>query len=149
MKKILEEFKEFALRGNVMDLAVGVIIGSAFQAIVTSLTDNLITPLLSLVGGNEEIQGLAIKLNGDAVLDFGAFISSVINFLIMAVILFALVKGMNTLSKLGKKKEEPAPTTKACPYCKSEIAIDAMRCPQCTSLLSKEEMKAFLEAEAE
>lgn len=139
MKKFFNEFKEFALRGNVMDLAVGVIIGGAFQGIVTSLTDNLITPLLSLFGGNEEVKGLSIKLNGGAVLDFGAFISAVINFLIMAAVLFLLLKAVNKVTSLGHKKEEPeAPTTKICPYCQSEISVNATKCPHCTSDLSEQ-----------
>ncbi len=137
MKKIIAEFKEFALRGNVMDLAVGVIIGGAFQSIVTALTDNLIAPLLSLIGGGE-VKGLAITFANGSVLDFGAFISAVIHFLIMAVVLFALVKVMNSLTRLGKGKEEPAaPTTKKCPYCQSEIDIAATKCPHCTSDLSE------------
>lgn len=136
MKKFIQEFKQFAMRGNVLDLAIGVIIGGAFQSIVKSLTDNIITPLLSLVGGSDEVKGLAITLNGGAVLDFGAFISAIINFLLMAFILFLIVKGMNTLSKITQKKEEEKeaePTTKTCPYCQSEISIKATKCPHCTS----------------
>ncbi len=139
MKKFIQEFKEFTMRGNVMDMAVGVIIGGAFQSIVTSLTDNLITPLLSLFGGSSEVKGLTIKLNGGAVMDFGAFISAVINFLLMALILFCILKAVNTISHIGHKKEEPAaPTTKVCPFCKSEIDIAATKCPHCTSDIPEE-----------
>lgn len=135
MKKFMEEFKQFALRGNVVDLAIGVIIGGAFQSIVKSLTDNIITPLLSMVGGSKEVKGLAITLHGGAVMDFGAFISAVVNFLLMALILFLIVKGMNKLAQIGQKKEEEIveATTKTCPYCQSEISIRATKCPCCTS----------------
>ncbi len=134
MKKFLKEFKEFISKGNVLDLAVGVIIGGAFSAIVTSLTDNIIKPLINCIGG-AEIQG-KIHLIGDNYIDYGAFISAIINFLIMALIIFCIVKAVNKAMALGKKKEEEAPaepTTKVCPYCKSEIAIDAVKCPHCTS----------------
>lgn len=142
MKKFFREFKEFISRGNVMDLAVGVIIGGAFSAIVTSLTDNIIKPLINCVGG-AEIQG-KLHLVGDNYIDYGSFISAVINFLIMAVIIFAIVKAVNKLMDLGKKlehKEETpaAPTTKVCPYCKSEIAIDAVKCCHCTADLPEQD----------
>lgn len=130
MKKFIEEFKAFALRGNVMDMAVGVIIGGAFSGIVTSLTDNFINPILNVLTGGkiysvEEIAGFASN-----------FISAVVNFLIMAFILFCLMKGINKLLTLNKKEEEPkAPETKLCPFCQSEISIKATRCPHCTSIL--------------
>lgn len=134
MKKFLREFKEFAMRGNVMDLAVGVIIGAAFKDIVTSLTDNFINPILNfLTGANRyswaDIGGFASN-----------FITAVVNFIIMAFILFCLVKFINRLSNLAPhKKEEPAaPTTKICPFCRSEIDIEATRCPHCTSELPEE-----------
>ena len=133
MKKFMEEFKAFALRGNVMDMAIGVMIGSAFSGIVTSLTDNFIYPIVYLLTGQatytlEEAAGFA-----------SAFVSSVVNFLIMAFILFCLLKAVNKALSLGKKKEEPAaPTTKVCPYCKSVIPIEATRCAHCTSELSQE-----------
>ena len=131
MKKFIEEFKAFALRGNVMDMAVGVIIGGAFSGIVTSLTDNFITPIISLVGGTryswEQINGFV-----------SSFVGTVVNFLIMAFILFCLLKAVNKLMALGKKPEAPAaPTTKKCPYCCSEIPIEATRCPHCTSVLEE------------
>lgn len=138
MKKFFKEFKEFISKGNVMDLAVGVIIGGAFSAIVTSLTDNIINPLINCIGG-AEIQG-KIHLIGDNYIDYGAFISAIINFVIMALIVFCLVKAVNKAMSIGKKKEEPAePTTKTCPYCKSEIPIDAVKCCHCTSDLPTEE----------
>ena len=132
MKKFLQEFKEFALRGNVMDMAVGIIIGGAFSGIVTSLTDNFINPILNLVTGG------AVYTKEDVLGFASAFLASVVNFIIMAFILFCLVKGINKMMSLGKKKEEPAaPTTKTCPFCKSEIAIDATRCAHCTSELTE------------
>ncbi len=132
MKKFLAEFKEFALRGNVIDMAIGIIIGAAFKDIVTSLTDNFIMPILNFFTGAatygwSDIRGFV-----------SAFISVVIQFILIAFILFLLIKGINTLSKIGKKKEEePAPTTKICPFCKSEISIEATRCPHCTSEITE------------
>lgn len=133
MKKFFSEFKEFISKGNVMNLAVGVIIGGAFSGIVSSLTDNIINPLINLIGGTD-VQG-KIPLGGDNYIDYGAFISAIINFIIMALIIFLLVKAVNKAMSLGKKKEEEVEevTTKTCPFCKSEIAIDAVKCPHCTS----------------
>ncbi len=139
MKKFFEEFKEFISRGNAMNMAVGVIIGGAFTAIVTSLTDNIIKPLINCIG-SADIQG-KIHLVGDNYIDYGAFISAVINFLIMAFIIFCMVKALNKVMELGKKKEaeeEPAPTTKVCPFCKSEIPVDAVKCCHCTSDIPEE-----------
>lgn len=137
MKKFLDEFKKFALRGNVLDMAVGVIVGGAFTGIVTSLTANFINPLLNLImtGGAGEISdGVAWTL-GAAV---ASFLTTVVNFLITAFVLFVVLKGVNKLVTLGKKKEAPAaPTTKKCPYCLSEIPIAATRCAHCTSELPK------------
>ena len=132
MKKFLQEFKKFALRGNVMDMAVGVIIGGGFSGIVTSLTDNFINPILNVITGGarytmQDVSGFA-----------SAFISAVINFIIMAFVLFCLLKGMNKMLSLGKKEEPAAPTTKTCPFCKSTIPIDATRCAHCTSELPEE-----------
>ena len=139
MKKFLEEFKKFALRGNVLDMAIGVIVGGAFTGIVTSLTANFINPLLNLImtGGAGEISdGVAWTL-GAAV---ASFLTTVVNFLITAFVLFVLLKGINKLVSLGKKKEAPAaPTTKKCPYCLSEIPLEATRCPHCTSELPEEQ----------
>lgn len=142
MKKFFEEFKQFISRGNVMDLAVGVIIGGAFSSIVTSLTDNIIKPLINCIGG-AEIQG-KLHLIGDNYIDYGAFLSAIINFIIMALIIFCMVKIVNKIMSLGKKihdnTEEPsAPVTKICPFCKSEIPIDAVKCCHCTSDLTENE----------
>ncbi len=157
MKGILDEFKKFIMRGNVIDLAVGVIIGGAFQAIVNSLVNDIVSPVISLAtkGINfadkfivltlEEVSfktAEAAKEAGYATLNYGSFVTAVINFLIMATVIFLLVKGINKLSELGKKKEEEAPaepTTKVCPFCKSEISIEAVKCPNCTSDLPVEE----------
>lgn len=132
MKKFFNEFKEFALRGNVMDLAVGVIIGAAFKDIVTSLTDNFINPILQFV-----TSGFQTRYNWAQISGFASnFITAVVNFIIMAFILFLLVKFINSLTTIGKKKEDvtpAAPTTKICPFCKSEINIEATRCPHCTA----------------
>lgn len=135
MKKLVQEFKDFALRGNVMDLAVGVIIGAAFQAIINSLVNDIISPLIGLIA-NTDLSYLVATV-GDVEIRYGAFITAIINFILMAIIIFFLVKGMNALADMGsKKKEEPAaPATKICPYCKSEIPLDAVRCPHCTSTL--------------
>ena len=140
MKKFLAEFKEFISKGNVLDLAVGVIIGGAFSSSVTALTDNIINPLINCIGG-AEIQG-KIHLVGDNYIDYGAFISAIINFIIMAFIIFLIVKAVNKMMSIGKKEEEKAPaapTTKICPFCKSEIDIDAVKCPHCTSDIPAEE----------
>lgn len=132
MKKFIEEFKAFALRGNVMDMAIGVIIGGAFTSIVTSLTENLINPILGLFGGTD-LSGFVLNLGG-VELRYGAFIASIINFLIMAFVLFCLLKAVNKLTALGKKPEAPAePTTKTCPFCCSEIPIKSVKCAHCGS----------------
>lgn len=134
MKKFLKEFKEFSLRGNVMNLAIGVIIGAAFQGIVTSLTTNIISPIIG-VFTKQNFDHLQVEFLGVTLL-YGAFITSVINFLITAFIVFLLVRGMNRLASIGSKQEaEAPPTTKKCPYCMQEIDIEATRCPHCTSQL--------------
>ncbi len=135
MKKFFNEFKEFALKGNVMDLAVGVIIGAAFKDIVTSLTDNFINPILTFITSFGKVTYAWPQIAGFA----SNFITAVINFIIMAFILFLLVKFINKLTNLRPKKEEaPAePTTKICPFCKSEIDINATKCPHCTSKISE------------
>ncbi len=143
--KTVEEFKKFALKGNMVDLAVGVIIGGAFNGIVSSLVNDIVMPVLSLFTGKLDFSNWFIALDGKvyataaaaaeagaATLNYGNFISGVLNFLIMAIVVFVMVKAINKL-----KTEEPAPvaapTTKKCPYCKSEIALDAVKCPHCTS----------------
>lgn len=154
---ILAEFKKFALRGNVIDLAVGVIIGGAFQKIVTSVINDLIMPFVGLFTGGTNFTDkftvlkypvgmedetyltlTAAKEAGATVFAYGAFITAVIDFIIMAIIIFLLIKGINKLSESGKKKAEEAPaapTTKKCPFCLSEISIEATRCAHCTSQL--------------
>ena len=137
----LNEFKKFILRGNVVDMAVGVIVGGAFTSIVTSLNQDILTPILGIFGGTD-FSNLKVTLGSGEnapVLAYGNFITAVINFLITAFVIFCLVKGINTISdKLKRKEEQPAaPTTKKCPFCKSEIAIDATRCPHCTSQLEE------------
>ncbi len=137
MKKFLNEFKEFAMKGNVMDLAVGVIIGAAFQSIVTSLTEDIISPIIGLVA-NMNFSYLTLDIFGVSI-KYGSFITAVINFIIMAFVVFMLMKGLNKLASFGKKEEAPAaPTTKKCPYCLSEIPIAATRCPHCTSEMPEE-----------
>ena len=137
MKKFMDEFKKFALRGNVLDMAIGVIIGGAFTGIVTALTTNFINPLLSFVltadhtPGNLGDTGVAWTLGGA----FSGFLTVVINFIITAFVLFCLVKGINKLMTIGKKPEAPKKAPRICPYCKQEIADDATRCPHCTSEL--------------
>lgn len=138
MKKILQEFKTFISRGNVIDLAVGMIIGSAFTGVVNALTDDIIKPILNCVGG-ADIQG-KLHLLGDNYIDYGAFISAVINFLIMAVIIFVIVRLFNRLSEAihhVKEDDDEKPAVKICPYCKSEIPSDATRCAHCTSKLDE------------
>lgn len=139
MKKIISEFKTFIMRGNVIDLAVGVIIGAAFQAIVNSLVNDVISPFLGIFGGMNFDQ-MSFNING-AEIYYGKFLTAVINFLIMSLIIFIIVKIINKLSTLGKKKEEAVEeaTTKVCPYCCSEIDINAVKCPNCTSDLPEED----------
>ena len=140
MKKFFSEFKTFIMRGNVLDLAVGVIIGAAFQAIVTSLTTDIISPILGLFGGmNFDQYALTI---GDVSIGYGKFLTAVINFIIMAFVIFLIVKLVNKIMAIGKKPEEPEepaePTTKICPFCQSEISIKATNCPHCTSNIPEE-----------
>lgn len=154
MKKIIKEFKEFIQRGNAIDLAVGVIIAGAFGAIINSLVADVIMPPIGMALGKVNSTDLYIQLNkaavsipdgtslaaareqGAVVLAYGAFLMTIINFLIVALFVFLLVKGMNKLRDLGKKEEVAADSTsKVCPFCKSEIHIEASRCPHCTSEL--------------
>ncbi|MDY5949393.1 MAG: large conductance mechanosensitive channel protein MscL [Oscillospiraceae bacterium] len=152
-KGFAAEFKKFIMRGNVIDLAVGVIIGGAFQAIVKSLVDDIIMPVVGLATKGIDFTNWFIALDGNkyetlelakeagaATLNFGSFISAILNFLIMALIIFIFVKAINTVAEKARKPEAPAePTTKKCPYCKSEISIEATRCPNCTSQLEEAE----------
>lgn len=135
IKKFFEEFKKFISKGNVMDMAVGIIIGGAFTSIVSSLVNDIINPILGLFGGMNFDQ-LAWNITGDVTLNYGKFITAVVNFLIMALIVFLIVKVMNTaMSRIHKEEPPKAPATKTCPFCKSEIAAAATRCPHCTSQL--------------
>lgn len=139
MKNFMEEFKKFIARGNVMDMAVGVIIGGAFTAIVNSLVNDVMMPILSLITGGLDFSELCIVLGegeGAATLNYGAFVAAVINFLLIAFVIFMMIKAINKFTK--KKEEAPAPVTaKECPYCKQTIALEATRCPHCTSELQK------------
>ena len=135
MKKFLSEFKKFIARGNVMDMAVGIIIGGAFTGIVTSLVNDIINPILGLFGGMNFDQ-YVLNING-ATVAYGKFITAVINFLIMALIIFAIVKFMNATAAKFEKKKEEVKKTKKCQFCKSEISIEAIRCPHCTSMLDE------------
>lgn len=164
MKKFFKEFKDFATRGNVVDLAVGVIIGAAFQKIVTSAVNDLVMPLIGLITGTANFNDAFVILSlpegvleeavisldvakelGVTTLNYGAFISTVLDFIIMAFVIFLMIKLINKASSLTKKKEEvveevPAePTTKVCPYCLSEIPIAATKCAHCTSDVPVEE----------
>ena len=156
--KFLKEFKEFALRGNVVDLAVGVIIGGALQTIIKSVVNDLIMPVVGMLCKTDfsnlylplfdtskypELAGAALTVvrdeRGLPVFAYGSFLTQFINFLIMAFVIFLMVKGLNSLSHLRLRKSEaeaPLPTTQVCPYCRSEIDIHATRCPHCTSLLA-------------
>lgn len=153
MKKFFGEFKEFISKGNVIDLAVGVIIGGAFSGIVKSLVENIITPAISVLTSKISFTDLFYALDGEtyktlaeaqeagvATINYGIFIQGVIDFIITAFVIFLLVKAINKIRTAGKKEEvvEEAPTTKKCPYCASEISIEATRCPNCTSELPKE-----------
>lgn len=150
------EFKKFAFKGNVMDMAVGVMIGAAFGSIVTSVVNDLFMPVFGLIFNASSLSSLFIVLKGgdlitegmtasDAtaagatVLSYGQFLGAVINFLLIAVVIFFIVKLINKLKAMGKKKEEAAPVheQRICPFCKTEIHDDATRCPHCTSELTK------------
>lgn len=157
---MIQEFKKFIMRGNMLDLAVGMIIGAAFNSIVSSLVNDIFMPVIGCIVGGTDFSNLYIILKnpdgiakpatlaeaqelGLATFNYGNFLTAVVNFLLMAVVVFLIVKGMNKLTDLGKslsKKEEEAPaapTTKKCPFCQSEIDIKATRCPHCTSELSE------------
>ena len=154
MKKFVEDFKDFIARGNALDLAVGVIIGAAFGAIVNSLVSDVIMPPLGMLLGKVDFNNLYIQLNkaavslpkgttlaaaqeqGAVVIAYGSFLMTIINFLIIAFFIFLLVKGVSKLSDVTKKEEVAEPTTKTCPFCISEIPVEATRCPHCTSQLT-------------
>ena len=127
---MLKEFREFAIRGNVMDLAVAVIIGGAFGKIITSLVNDVLMPLIGLVLGGVNFSEVSITV-GAAVVKWGAFVQSIMDFIIIAFVIFMLVRAMNRL-----KRDEPVtPTTKECPHCFTTIPLKAARCPNCTSQL--------------
>lgn len=153
MKKFFKEFRDFISKGDVLSMAVGIIIGAAFTAIVTALTTNILNPILNTIIGGISFDNMKVdiklpwvksmvesgKLEAYPTINFGAFLSAVITFLVTAFTLFLIIKGFNSAKKLTEKKQEEeataAPTTKICPHCMSEIHIDATRCPHCTSEL--------------
>ena len=148
---ILKEFKEFAMKGNVIDLAVGVVIGGAFQAIVTSLVNDVIMPIVAGLTGSVDYQTWTVEI-GNIVLRTGSLLTAVINFLIVAFVIFMAIKTINRFNKRledaakkvrgdGEEEEESEPETKMCPYCLTEVKYRAVRCPHCTSDL-KDEVKA-------
>ena len=137
MKKFFTEFKEFINKGNVVDMAVGVVIGAAFKAIVDSVVGDLISPLIGIIF-KMDFSALSVVVNGSEI-KYGAFIMAVINFIIIALVLFLFVKAVNKLrERRAKEEEEAAPETKTCPFCKMEVPIDATRCGHCTSELPEE-----------
>ena len=153
-KGLIKEFKEFAIKGNMIDLAVGMIIGAAFNALVSSLVNDIIMPVLGLLTGKIDFSQLFVSLDGNkyatladaeaagaAVVKYGAFVGGLINFIIMAFVVFLIVKGINTVRAKAEEKakkdkadeEKKEPTTKICPFCQSEISIKATKCPHRTS----------------
>lgn len=158
MKKFLKEFKEFAVKGNVLDMAIGVIIATAFGKIVSSMIADILMPLIGLVTGGTNVSGMFAILGdlpagvtkemvtsldvakelGVATLNYGVFIQTVIDFVCIALCIFLFIKLINKTKKKQEEAPAPAPTTKKCPFCCTEIAIEATRCPHCTSELPKE-----------
>ena len=132
---MLKEFKEFVIRGNVLDLAVAVIIGGAFGKIVGSLVNDIIMPLIGLVMGGVNFSELSVTV-GEAVVKWGTFVQTVIDFLIIALVIFLIVKAANSMKKAPAPTAPTEPTAKECPYCLTTIAIKATRCPNCTSELA-------------
>ncbi len=131
---MLKEFKEFVMRGNVLDLAVAVIIGGAFGKIIGSLVNDVLMPLIGLVMGGVDFSTLSLTI-GDAVVAYGAFIQAIVDFLIIAIVIFLIVKAANKTKKAEPAPAPAEPTTKECPHCFTEISIKATRCPNCTSEL--------------
>jgi large conductance mechanosensitive channel len=130
---MFKDFKEFAFKGDVVDLAVGIVIGAAFGAIVKSLVDNLINPLIGLLGGGKSaLDGLAVHITPTVAITYGAFLSAVLNFLIIAFALFLVIKAVNKFRKAEEATDRP------CPYCLTEIPKAATRCPSCTSEVTAE-----------
>lgn len=138
MKKFLQEFKTFALKGNMIDLAVGMIIGSAFTGIVGSLVNDIFMPLLSIFTGKINFDNLVIVLGSGenaATINYGTFLTQVVNFLIVSFVIFMLIRQINKLQHIKAKEEVKEETEKECPFCKTKISIHATRCPHCTSIL--------------
>lgn len=152
MSKIMKEFRDFAVKGNMIDMAVGMIIGAAFKDIVNSLVGDIVMPVISLFTGKLDFTNMFISLNGEkyatlaaaqeagaATLNYGVFITEIINFVIMAFVIFMVIRQMNNMKKRFEKPvAEAAPTEKECPFCKTKIHIDATRCPHCTSKLTED-----------
>ena len=133
MRSWASEFKQFVLRGNVVDLAVGIVIGAAFAAVVQAAVTDLLTPLIAAIFGQPDFSQLTFKLNGST-FKYGHFLNALISFLIIAlVVFFFVVKPINALTSLAHRRESPDPSTRKCPECRSEIPIDARRCAFCTS----------------
>ena len=140
MRKFLQEFKEFALKGNALSLAVGVIIGGAFQGVIKSLTDNILSPIIGMLTG-QNFDALEVQFLG-VTLKYGAFITSVLNFLILAFVVFLMVRAMNRVASIVRKPEPPKPDPRVCPYCRTEVHKEAARCPACTSELEDLEVNS-------
>ena len=133
MRSWASEFKQFVLRGNVVDLAVGIVIGAAFAAVVQAAVADLLTPLIAAIFGEPDFSQLTFKVNGST-FRYGHFLNTLIAFLIIAVVVFFfVVKPINALMSLSQRRESPDPSTRKCPECRSEIPIDARRCAFCTS----------------
>lgn len=136
MKKFFKEFKEFALHSNFVALAVGIIIGGALQSVVSSLANNIISPIIGIfIGANLDTMSWSVL---GATIRYGAFITSIIDFLILAVIVFLMIKGISKIMSMNKKETLTSPPAHTCPYCKTEINLEATRCPACTSQLAIE-----------
>lgn len=135
MKKFLKEFRDFAIKGNMISMAIGLVIGSSFTALVAQINESLITPLLSIFLENGHLDTLTFSIGGGT-FAYGKLVQGIINFVITAFILFLIVKGMNKVNQLAHPVP-PAPTTKKCPYCLSEVSVKASRCPHCTSELEE------------
>jgi len=131
---MFKEFKEFAMRGSVLDMAVGIIIGGAFGAIISSLVTDVLMPPIGMLLGKVDFASLSIRLSDAVTVNYGKFINTIISFLIIAFCLFLIIRWMN---RMKKKAEAPAaePTTKDCPFCATAVPIKAVRCPHCTSEL--------------
>ncbi len=131
---MLKDFKEFAMKGNIIDMAIGVIIGGAFGKIVSSLVNDLIMPLFGIILGEVDFSSLSITI-GDAAINYGLFINAVVEFLIISFSIFLVVDKINKYTKKDELVEEVVVTSKLCPFCKTDINIEAIRCPNCTSEL--------------